>query len=130
MMLVLLLPHWSNSMSRAVYLTSLIFITISIKCCTAQQRSDPTKFNGGSILAMAVRSLDIQLHLSYFYSDVFHSAHFQIIDAIHNSIVLCNNMYTGPELGSHCHRFTLRLGNANHFICCSLYSQRRRLSRR
>ncbi|KAL7437252.1 hypothetical protein ACHAXM_005538 [Skeletonema potamos] len=43
-------------MSRAVYLTSLIFITISIKCCTAQQRSDPTKFNGGSILAMAGRN--------------------------------------------------------------------------
>ena len=33
---------------------TIIVGIISTGCTTAQQRSDPTKFNGGSILAMAV----------------------------------------------------------------------------
>mmetsp|Transcript_15523 Transcript_15523/g.26217 ORF Transcript_15523/g.26217 Transcript_15523/m.26217 type:complete len:316 (+) Transcript_15523:33-980(+) len=40
---------------RAIITTSVIFIA-AVSICTAQQRSDPTKFNGGSILAMAGRN--------------------------------------------------------------------------
>jgi len=40
---------------RAVITTLLIVVSI-LSICAAQQRSDPTKFNGGSILAMAGRN--------------------------------------------------------------------------
>ena len=98
---------------RAITSISLIVAAIS-SICKAQQRSDPTKFNGGSILAMAVSYCILKFGLTYEYL-VF------LCTYISSSTVILLTFYncisSGPQFGSNCHRLTLWLGDANYFNC-------------